>query len=313
MFLRPINTSTGNTGKVGNFKTNKTLKMDRRNFIGKTMALGAASMVAPSIKAYSANSASQQVRKDDISIAQWALVQELRDGKWKTLDFPKVAREDFDINGIEFVNTLFEVPHMDYLNQLKKNADDHGVTMVLIMVDAEGDPCSPDKKVRRQFDINHRKWIDIANYLGCHSIRTNCRGSEGDDKKDGLKWAADAYNMLLEYAIPANIGVLIENHGGFSNDADWMVKLMEKVDSKYFGTYPDWRSPSAEFDNFDYLKKTLPYAGGMSYRNQPTEEGSAKMIKLAKDMGFSGWWGIESSGRDAIRQGKEILTKNLSL
>lgn len=287
--------------------------MDRRNFIGKTMALGAASIVAPSIKTYSAISSSPQIIKDDISIAQWALVQELRDGKWKTLDFPKVAREDFDINGIEFVNTLFEVPHMDYLNQLKKNADDHGVTMVLIMVDAEGDPCSPDKKVRRQFDINHRKWIDIANYLGCHSIRTNCRGSEGDDKKDGLKWAADAYNMLLEYAIPANISVLIENHGGFSNDADWMVKLMEKVDSKYFGTYPDWRSPSDEFDNFDYLKKTLPYAGGMSYRNQPTEEGSAKMIKLAKDMGFSGWWGIESSGRDAIRQGKEILTKYLSL
>jgi len=37
------------------------------------------------------------------------------------------------------------------------------------------------------------------------------------------------------------------------------------------------------------------------------------MIKLAKDMGFSGWWGIESSGRDAIRQGKEILSKYLSL
>jgi sugar phosphate isomerase/epimerase len=287
--------------------------MNRRNFIGKTMVLGAASMVAPSIKAYPAISTSPQIRPDDISIAQWALVQEIRDGKWKTLDFPKIAREDFDINGIEFVNTLFEVPHMDYLNQLKANADAFGVTMVLIMVDAEGDPCSPDKKVRRQFDINHRKWIDIAHYLGCHSIRTNCRGRERDSKDDGLKWAADAYDMLLEYAIPANISVLIENHGGFSNDADWMVKLMEKVDSKYFGTYPDWRQPSDSFDNFDYLKKTLPYAQGMSYRNQPTEEGSAKMIKLAKDMGFSGWWGIESSGRDAIRQGKEILTKYLSL
>ena len=96
------------------------------------MALGAASMVTPSIKAYSSISSSPQLRKDDISIAQWALVQEVRDGKWKTLDFPKVAREDFDINGIEFVNTLFEVPHIDYLNQLKKNADDYGVTMVSI-------------------------------------------------------------------------------------------------------------------------------------------------------------------------------------
>ena len=63
--------------------------------------------------------------KDDISIAQWSLVDEIREGLWTTLDFPKLAREEFDINGIEFVNTLFEVPHMNYLNQLKKNAEEH--------------------------------------------------------------------------------------------------------------------------------------------------------------------------------------------
>ena len=59
--------------------------MDRRNFIGKTMALGAAGMVAPSLNAFSATTFSPQLRPDDISIAQWALVQEIRDGKWKTL------------------------------------------------------------------------------------------------------------------------------------------------------------------------------------------------------------------------------------
>ena len=71
---------------------------------------------------------------DDISLAQWALVEEIRAGKWKTLDFPKVAKEDFGITGIEFVNTLFEVPTESYLEQLKKNAADYGVTMVLIIL-----------------------------------------------------------------------------------------------------------------------------------------------------------------------------------
>ena len=309
----PINIYTGNTGKDGNFKTNTIINkiMDRRNFLEKTLAIGAAGLISPSFTGFSAASAAPVIIEDDISIAQWALVQEIRDGKWKTLDFPRIAREDFDINGIEFVNTLFEVPHMEYLNQLKKNADTYGVKMVLIMVDAEGDPCSPDKNVRWQFNINHRKWIDIANYLGCHSIRTNCRGREEYSKEDGLKWAADSYNMLLEYAVQAKINVLIENHGGFSNDADWMVALMKKVDNKYFGTYPDWRQPSDSFDNFEFLRKTLPFAKGMSYRNQPSDELSAEMIKLSKDMGYSGWYGIESSGRDAIRKGKEILMKYL--
>ena len=29
--------------------------------------------------------------KDDISLAQWALIEEIRAGKFKTLDFPKIA------------------------------------------------------------------------------------------------------------------------------------------------------------------------------------------------------------------------------
>ncbi len=200
---------------------------------------------------------------------------------------------------------------MNYLNKLKKNAEDHGVAMVLIMVDDEGDGCSPTKEARRQFEINHRKWIDVAHYLGCHAIRTNCRGPKNVLKEDALKWAAETYNMLLEYAVPAKISVVVENHGGLSNDPDWMVALMKEVNNLYFGTYPDWRQPGDDFDNYDYLLKTLPYAGGMSYRNQPTEELTAKMIKLSKDSGYRGWYGIESSGREEIKKGKELLKKYL--
>lgn len=283
----------------------------RRGFLGKSLAIGAAGLVAPALMKMSKVQAVPNIIKDDISIAQWALVEEIRAGKWKTLDFPKIAREDFDINGIEFVNTLFEVPHFSYLKRLKQNANDFGVTMVLIMVDDEGETCTQSKEERKQTVINHQKWIDIAHFLGCHAIRTNCRGPENAPKEEALKWASETYNMMLEYAIQANISVLIENHGGFSNDPDWMVDLMKEVNNLYFGTYPDWRGPSDNFDNFEYLQKTLPYAGGTSYRNQPTEEITERMIKLCKETGYRGWYGIESSGREEIKKGKELLKKHL--
>ena len=60
-------------------------------------------------------------QKNDISLAQWSLIEEWRAGKWKTLDFPRLTRKDFDLNGIELVNTLFEVPTESYLKQLKQN------------------------------------------------------------------------------------------------------------------------------------------------------------------------------------------------
>jgi L-ribulose-5-phosphate 3-epimerase len=284
----------------------------RRSFVARSLAIGAGLAASASIKPRPAFSRARPV-KDDISIAQWALVEEFQKGKLKTLDFPSVARKDFDINGIEFVNTLFEVPTSGYLNRLKKNAADNGVTMVLIMVDGEGETCTPSREERKQTVINHRKWIDIAQYLGCHAIRTNCRGPAKamPPKEESLKWSTETYQMMLEYAVPAKISVLIENHGGVSNDADWMAALMKEIDNPYFGSYPDWRAPAADFDNYGFLLKMLPWAQGMSYRNQPTEEGTAKLIKLCRDSGYRGWYGIENTGRDEIAKGKALLKKYL--
>ncbi len=311
MMKKQINTSPGNIaqdGKSVNIKLGH--QRSRRSFIQKTALVAGASSFAPELLSYSSN---QPIimKKDDISLAQWALVEEIREGKWTNLDFPRIAREVFDINGIEFVNTLFDVPHVQYLNQLKQNAKDHGVEMVLIMVDSEGDGAEPTPELRKQFAINHRKWVDIANYLGCHAIRTNCRAPKDANPDEALKWAVESYQMLLEYAKEAEVKVTIENHGGVSNDPDWMVKLVKAVDDPDFGTYPDWREPSDDFDNVTYLKKTIPYAFGQSYRNQPTEEQTAEMIKISQEAGYKGWYGIESYGREAIHEGVRILKKYL--
>jgi len=49
----------------------------------------------------------------------------------------------------------------------------------------------------------------------------------------------------------------------------------------------------------------------MSYRNQPTEELTAKMIELSRDSGYRGWYGIESKGREEVRTGIALLRKYL--
>jgi hydroxypyruvate isomerase len=250
-------------------------------------------------------------RKDDISLAQWALVEEIREGRWKTTDFARVAREDFGLNGIEFVNTLFESPTETYLKKLKQAAATYGVTMVLIMVDEEGDGCAPTKEGQKEFALFHRKWVDIAHYLGCTSIRTNCRGPEGVDAEEAMDWAVESYQLLLDYARPSGINILIENHGGVSNDAAWMVRLIERLNDPLFGTLPDWREPGTTFDHIGYLKQMAPYAKGMSYRNQPTEEETAKMIGLCREGGYKGWYGIESKGRNEVKKGIGLLRKYL--
>ena len=149
-----------------NSKSTTMKNITRRTFLERSMATCAAGLVAPAHNTFYPDPTPRMI-KDDISIAQWALVDEIRSGKWKTLDFPSIARKDFGLNGIEFVNTLFEVPTLGYLNRLKKNAEDNNVTMVLIMVDDEGDGCAMTKEERKNPKIlNGRRRLRIAKGSG---------------------------------------------------------------------------------------------------------------------------------------------------
>ena len=42
-----------------------------------------------------------------ISLAEWSLNKSIRGGKMTNLDFPKVARREFGIDAVEYVNQLF--------------------------------------------------------------------------------------------------------------------------------------------------------------------------------------------------------------
>jgi len=60
----------------------------------------------------------------DISLAQWSLHRRLYGGKMDNLDFAKVAKEEFGIGAIEYVNQFFKDKAKDekYLGEMMKRA-----------------------------------------------------------------------------------------------------------------------------------------------------------------------------------------------
>jgi hypothetical protein len=131
-----------------------------------------------------------------ISLAEWSLNQTLYGNKLTNLEFPAKAKNDFGISAVEYVNQFFfdKAKDQSYLNELKKRCDDNGVTSVLIMVDAEGNLGDTDKKKRDLTVENHKKWVEAAKFLGCHSIRVNAYG-EGTRDEVG-KAATDGLWLL---------------------------------------------------------------------------------------------------------------------
>lgn len=114
-----------------------------------------------------------------ISLAQWSLNKTLFAKKLDNLDFAKTAKVEFGIEGVEYVNQFFMDKAQDktYLTEMKKRAKDHGVRSVLIMCDREGNLGDVDPAKRKQSVENHKKWVEAAKFLGCHSIRVNAYGT----------------------------------------------------------------------------------------------------------------------------------------
>ena len=213
----------------------------RRNFLKKSAAIaGGVSIMGLGGTTMSSCSS----RKDllfKISIAEWSLNKSMRNGKVDHLDFAKIARRNFDIDAIEYVNQLFADKtggSNNYIKEMKNIADGEGVKSLLIMCDGEGALGDADDVARKSAVENHFRWIDAAKYLGCHSIRVNAQ-SEGEYEEQ-MKLAADGLSSLTEYGAKHSINVIVENHGGLSSNGKWLSGVMDMVDHPQCGTLPDF-------------------------------------------------------------------------
>ena len=87
---------------------------------------------------------------------------------------------------------------------------------------------------------SHYKWVAAAGFLNCHSIRVNAASDPALPGPEQAKLAADGLRRLCEFSDSHNINILVENHGGLSSDAAWLVEVMRLVDHPRVGTLPDF-------------------------------------------------------------------------
>lgn len=323
--------------------------MDRKSFLNRlawgTLG-GAAFLSSPFALAGCSKTETELFFK--ISLAQWSLnrsyfgdsrelsyeefanllhtdTNQVLQGELDPLNFAQHAREMFDIDAIEYVNTFYfdKAENQSYLNELKNIADNEGVRSVLIMCDAEGALGDPDLEARQQAVENHYKWVEMASFLGCHSIRVNAM-SEGSFEEQKER-AADGLRNLTEYAAEEDINIVVENHGGYSSNGQWLVDTIEMVDHPNCGTLPDFGnftiSEDEQYDIYQGTEELMPLAKGVSAKtNGFDEDGNEiemdyyRLMEIVRDAGYEGFVGIEFEGdshteEEGIKKTKELLIR----
>jgi sugar phosphate isomerase/epimerase len=260
-----------------------------------------------------------------ISLAEWSLHRALNAGELDNLDFPGVAREDYGIEAVEYVNSFFKDRAEDtaYLSDLKARCDDHGVRSLLIMCDGEGAIGDPDPAARSRAVENHYRWVEAAAFLGCHSIRVNAQSAGTPEEQREL--AADGLRRLADFADPRGINVIVENHGGLSSDGAWLASVMEAAGHPRVGTLPDFGNfnlgDGQQYDRYRGVEELMPYAKAVSAKSHAfDEEGNerekdfVRLMRIVLDSGYRGYVGIEYEGTEiseaeGIRATKALLER----
>lgn len=255
-----------------------------------------------------------------LSLAEWSLHRTLNSGEMTNLDFPGVAKKEFDIDGVEYVNQFFKDKAKDkeYLAELKNRCDDLQVRSLLIMCDGEGNLGDPKEKARRKAVENHFRWVEAAKFLGCHSIRVNA--ASAGTREEQRDRAADGLSQLGDFADQYGINVLVENHGGLSSDGAWLAAVMKQVGRPNVGTLPDFGN-FYDYDRYKGVEELMPYAKAVSAKshkfNKKGDEADIdyrRMMKIVLDANYHGYVGIEWEGgepgeKEGIRLTRDLLLK----
>jgi len=274
-----------------------------------------------------------------LSLAQWSLSKPILTGEMDPMNFAEKANE-MGFDGIEYVSQLYtpilekggasEVAMKNLLDSLKAKSERYNVKNILIMVDGEGDLATPNEKDRNLAVENHKKWVNAAQFLGCHSIRVNLFGS--NDAEIWKNNSIDGLKKLGEYASTKGINVLVENHGYLSSNAKLLVEVMEGVNLPNVGTLPDfgnfclnreggepWEAKCIEeYPRYQGIEEMMPFAKAVSAKSydfndegQETTMDYQKILKIVKDAGYTGFIGVEYEGNRLSAEEGIMATKKL--
>jgi len=281
-----------------------------------------------------------QTARKKISLAQWSLHRAIKINQTLSpFDFSLKARE-MGFDAVEYVSSLYwnelkTKPIKKVTKTLLNNSKDYGIKNLLIMVDGEGDLASNNKNKRQKSIDNHKKWIEMAYNLGCHSIRVNLNGETRINR--WIEYSSESLTQLCLISRKDKINIIVENHGGLSSNASYLANVMKNVNLDNCGTLPDFGNFCIEkidpenyfsqcineYDKYQGMTELMPYAKAVSAKSYDFDTNGEertidfkRIIDITKEFNYDGYYGIEYEGlnlgeNDGIIKTKKLLEKYL--
>jgi sugar phosphate isomerase/epimerase len=171
------------------------------------------------------------------------------------------AQQGFD--GLDATGYYFpgypKVPDGAFLRGLKRRAFLNGVTISGTGV--RNDFAVRDSEARRRDVAMVKDWIEAAATLGATVVRifAGLAVPEGGSFDGTLEWMVPDIKACVDHGRQHGVIVGLQNHNDFLKTADETIRVVEAVNSEWFGVILDIGS-LRQGDPYAEIEKLVPYA-----------------------------------------------------
>ncbi|MCF0233426.1 MAG: sugar phosphate isomerase/epimerase [Thermoguttaceae bacterium] len=306
----------------------------RRSFL-QTAALGAAALGASSLRAQEPPKSASGARKGNlISVSSYSYWHFSDDDAPMDVCLRKAAEAGFD--AFEVLEQQLTSVESSYLKSLRRDAFKYGIS--LCFMSTHQTFVRPDAEERAANIEKTKLSVARAAEMGIPAIRVNTgrwdtwgsfdalmehRGIEnplqGYTDEDAFGWTIDAYEKILQFAEKEGIMLCLENHWGLARTAKGLLRILDAIDSPYFGCCAD--TGCFLDDTMEQLEAIMPrttivqaktYYGGGVWYELPLDY--AKIGDLFRKYNYRGFVSLEFEGNEdpatAVPKSLALLREN---
>ncbi|MGO9262236.1 MAG: TIM barrel protein [Bryobacteraceae bacterium] len=276
---------------------------NRRNFLKWTAGLAAA-CARPSTAGAQGKVVRTAGTRVKLGLNAYSFNQPLMAGTLKLEDVIHYCAE-IGIEGVDPTGYYFpgypKTPPDDYIYHLKREAFLNGVT--LSGTGVRNDFTAVDAAARKKDVQLVKDWIEVAAKLGAPVIRvfTGPRMPEGHSFDEVLAWMTPDFKECAAHGKRFGVIVGLQNHNDFVKTAGQAIRVIQAVDSEWFGSILDIGSLRTN-DPYEEIEKLMPYAVswqlkemvGYGTKEVPTD--LAKVKAIIDKGGYRGFLPVETLG-----------------
>lgn len=279
--------------------------LTRRGFVAASLATPASTLAAP--KPPASRITGSAVR---LALNAYSFNQPLRD---KSIDWNGVvdycARHG--IYGLDATGYYFDgypkPPSPAVIHALKRRAFLNGVTICGTGV--RNDFAVTDPAARARDIAMVKQWIEAASLMGATVIRvfTGQKVAEGATFDKTLDWMIPAFQECAEHGARHGVIVGLQNHHDFAKTAAETIRIVEAVNSDWFGVILDVGSLRMA-DAYEEIEKLIPYAVSWQlkesvwYGKQEVPTDLKRVKAIIDKAGYRGVLPIETLGAGDPRE-----------